>query len=215
MSLPMKRGPVSIGDEVIPPPPAVNRRRATHRITHRVALADRLCQIGYFWAYRMMRAWWFLRRPKHHGAVVALWHHGLLLMVRTSYRPRWDLPGGGVGPGEDARTAALRELREELGLALPENALTLVQSETIFWDFRHDHVSVFEAVLQERPEVRGRQPRDHRRRVPFARRDRSFRDQPLFRPLPRRRRRRQAEGVEAHCVFGAGFGVKIGGTDLR
>lgn len=135
----------------MPTPPVVNRGLVAHR---NASLADRLFQTGYFLAYRVLRAWWFLRRPKHRGAVVALWHHGLLLVVRSSYRPRWDLPGGGVGPGEDAKTAALRELQEELGLTLPPDALTLAQAEEMFFDYRHDHVSVFEAVLPERPAIR-------------------------------------------------------------
>jgi 8-oxo-dGTP diphosphatase len=143
MSLPMKSGPVTIGDELIRPPTPVNRRVAT--------LTDRLWQISYFVAYRAARAWWFLRRPKHRGAVVAVWHDGEILVVRTSYRSRWDLPGGGLDVGEDAKMAALRELREEIGLALPADALALAQADEIFWEYRHDHVTVFETILAERP----------------------------------------------------------------
>ena len=75
-------------------------------------------------------------------------------MVRSSYRALWDLPGGGLEAGEDARDAALRELREEIGLVLPAESLTPVQAEEIFWEYRYDHVTVFETVARERPTLR-------------------------------------------------------------
>ena len=55
--------------------------------------------------------------------LVALWHGSRLLMVRERERDCWELPGGGVEPGETPREAAVRELREESGQLLEAAAL--------------------------------------------------------------------------------------------
>jgi 8-oxo-dGTP pyrophosphatase MutT (NUDIX family) len=51
--------------------------------------------------------------------LVALWQRDLVLMVRERVRDCWELPGGGIDPGETPRQAAVRELREESGQQLP------------------------------------------------------------------------------------------------
>jgi 8-oxo-dGTP pyrophosphatase MutT (NUDIX family) len=48
-------------------------------------------------------------------AIVVLRHEGRLLLVHDSGRATWELPGGGIEPGESPREAAVRELREESG----------------------------------------------------------------------------------------------------
>jgi 8-oxo-dGTP diphosphatase len=40
----------------------------------------------------------------------------LLLHRNTPKRQQWEIPGGKLDPGEDARTTAARELREEMGI---------------------------------------------------------------------------------------------------
>jgi len=74
------------------------------------------------------------------------------LLVRSSYRRGWHLPGGGVRRGETPDTAAQRELAEEIGLRAP--GLLAVGSTCGTWDGRHDQVHFFELRLTELPELK-------------------------------------------------------------
>jgi len=52
----------------------------------------------------------------------------------------WQMPQGGIDPGEDPREAAIRELGEETGLA-PHHATIIAQSsEELFYDLPEDLV---------------------------------------------------------------------------
>jgi 8-oxo-dGTP pyrophosphatase MutT (NUDIX family) len=55
--------------------------------------------------------------------LVALRHDDRLLMVRERVRDCWELPGGGIDPGESPRQAAVRELLEETGHRLAPEEL--------------------------------------------------------------------------------------------
>ena len=50
----------------------------------------------------------------------------------------WQMPQGGVDPGEDVETAALRELHEETGVAPPHVELLAQKAEEIFYDLPED-----------------------------------------------------------------------------
>lgn len=80
-------------------------------------MADRLVRAGATAAHFVLRAGWFVSRPKTFGAhSVALTPGGKLILVRLRYAPGWRLPGGGRSKHEDPVAAALRELREEIGM---------------------------------------------------------------------------------------------------
>jgi 8-oxo-dGTP diphosphatase len=114
-------------------------------------VADRAWRLAYWLGFRMALGWWRLRRPHHHGAMVAVWLDGLILGVRQSYTDRLTWPGGGIARGENPTHAAQRELHEELGLAVHARDLILVRRVTVECDHRQDHVVIFELHLAEPP----------------------------------------------------------------
>ncbi|MBL7490727.1 NUDIX hydrolase [Frankia sp. AgB1.9] len=60
------------------------------------------------------------------AAVVLVDDDDRVLLVRPTYRPGWDLPGGVVEQDESPHTAARRELFEELSLDRPLGNLLAV-----------------------------------------------------------------------------------------
>ncbi|MDV6014344.1 NUDIX hydrolase [Haloechinothrix sp. LS1_15] len=53
--------------------------------------------------------------PRVAAGIVLTDTSGHVLMLRTAYKDFWDIPGGYVESGESPRSAAAREVREELG----------------------------------------------------------------------------------------------------
>jgi 8-oxo-dGTP pyrophosphatase MutT (NUDIX family) len=113
-----------------------------------------MVRMGYRMAYLGLRAWWFVRRPHTHGACVALWHKGQVLMVRSSYRDSYSLPGGFVRPHEPSEHAARRELMEELGIDLTGQGLRLARSETTVFEFHRDSIDIWEGSVTQVPDLR-------------------------------------------------------------
>ena len=119
----------------------------------RPTVVDLGFQAGYVCAYQLMRMYWRLRRPTTHGALVAIWVHGQVLLVRNSYVPYYSSPGGYLNQGETAREAAVRELREEVGIAVVPGQLEQALEVTHDWEGKHDHVVIFTLELEERPNI--------------------------------------------------------------
>ena len=83
------------------------------------------------------------------GARVMVVDGDKVLLIRHTYVPGWQFPGGGVGPGETIEAAARREVLEETGYRLT-GAVTLFgiyhNSSTVT---DRDHVAFYVATAFE------------------------------------------------------------------
>lgn len=102
------------------------------------------------WLYE---TWRLLARPHTYGALVAIWWDGKLLLVESSYRRSWSLPGGGINRDETARQAAARELREEMDLVMEPAHLVDPWTTTEHSARGTNTVTIFALKLQEEPAI--------------------------------------------------------------
>lgn len=116
-----------------------------------MSIVDLGFRVAYRAAYRIMRVYWRLARPKTRGALVALWHGGELLLVRNSYLSYYCLPGGYIKSSETPVQAAVRELAEEVAIAATPDDLKPGLQETHTWEGKTDEVFIFDLELNERP----------------------------------------------------------------
>ena len=91
-------------------------------------LIDKLLHPLVTAAYRLVRRR-VRRRPGVHA--VALTSERLVILVKLRYAPGWRLPGGGRDADEDPCEAALRELREEIGMTSHGEARPALGAELI------------------------------------------------------------------------------------
>lgn len=79
--------------------------------------------------------------PKKRVIAHAVFRHpdGRVLLLETSYKEDWELPGGVVEPGESPRLGAQREIHEELGI-------TVELSEPVVVDWMPPYLGWSDAV---------------------------------------------------------------------
>jgi 8-oxo-dGTP pyrophosphatase MutT (NUDIX family) len=99
---------------------------------------------GYRLAFRLLSAWWFVRRPHKRGVKCVLTDGDRVLLVRHTYgRGDWEIPGGTPGRRERPIDTARREMREELGLEIDDWIPLGELAATLY--HRHDTLDLFHA----------------------------------------------------------------------
>jgi len=103
-----------------------------------MSLTDGLLRVALTAAHKLLKAAWFVRRPRTFGAhALAFTPEGKLILVKLRYASGWRLPGGGRHRGEPAEHAVLRELREEIGMIAHGRVRLACELEEAV-DFKHD-----------------------------------------------------------------------------
>lgn len=102
---------------------------------------------------------WRANQPKKVivAKVIVKSADGKILLVKPSYKPTWQLPGGGVDAGESPTAAAVREVNEEIGVKCHEADLRLI--DTIFRPQQDILIVLYELKnsWEENPELKGQE----------------------------------------------------------
>jgi len=119
-----------------------------HRIT------DKLAQAFFIAAYRVCFCLWFIFRPKTFGVNVAIWYNSKILLIKTSYKNEYTVPGGYIKRGENKTSAAVRELEEEITLQVKPEELKYFTQYTSDIEYKKDTTYFFEIELNQPPVVK-------------------------------------------------------------
>jgi len=107
-----------------------------------------LYHIAYKLAFSGLVVFAFIFRPAVRGVNVAIWKKHTLLLVKNSYRRKFTLPGGYVKIGESPKAAAVREMLEEIGIAVYPNQLTHVRQCKFTAFFKRETVDIYEITIR-------------------------------------------------------------------
>jgi 8-oxo-dGTP diphosphatase len=114
---------------------------------------NKIAQIFYKLAYRAILLLWFFTRPTVYGVYVAVWHSDKLLVIKNSYKKRFTIPCGRIKRGENKAAAAVRELKEEVGIKLEKDQLTFVGEYAGKSRYATDIGIFFEITMAELPQI--------------------------------------------------------------
>lgn len=100
-------------------------------INQRPYLIRQVRELFYTCARPLQILYWYIFRPYRPGAKTFIFYNDKILLARLGYAHRsWVLPGGGVESGETPIMAAIREVKEEVGIIIKDLLFITEQSNT-------------------------------------------------------------------------------------
>ncbi len=95
------------------------------------------------------------RLPKKRNIAQGLLRNpaGQVLLCELTYKKEWDLPGGVVDPGEPPAVTVVREVREELGIAVTAGGLVAVNWLPPWRGWDDAHLFLFDLGVHETGEL--------------------------------------------------------------
>ena len=76
-------------------------------------------EVYFFFQQQLIRLYWRVCKSTVDGAKVFIMHNNKLLVVRLGYdNKEWVLPGGKIDWDETPEQAAVREIKEEVGIVI-------------------------------------------------------------------------------------------------
>ena len=118
-----------------------------------IKIPDKFHQAGLKIAYALFNYFSFVFRPTTKGVLIGVWLEDRILVIKNSYHHKYSLPGGFVRPGEGLRFAAVRELKEEVGITLADDRLNYAGSAELRIHYRREKLSYFETNLKQKPAI--------------------------------------------------------------
>jgi 8-oxo-dGTP pyrophosphatase MutT (NUDIX family) len=101
-----------------------------------------------------------LNRKRTAAGVLLRDDSSRVLLVETTYKPEWEIPGGAVEAEEAPWVTAARELHEELGITRPLGTLLVIDHIRTQGVMPEGLAFVFDGGLITEAEVRGIQSTD-------------------------------------------------------
>ncbi len=111
-----------------------------------MSLIKKIIRLLIYVFYPLLKPVLRLAVKNPHSVKIVLIYRDKILLIRNSYRQGWTLPGGGIKRNESPRGAAIREVREEVGIdisSLTNHGKTKLDFET------NSFVTIFSSKIKD------------------------------------------------------------------